>query len=54
MPILQIGEMCKLISAEMRESNPQIDWSGWCGIRDIMAHQYTNLDCVFCIQLEIK
>lgn len=44
MPIMQIGELCKLISKDMKESNSQIDWRGWCGVRDIMAHQYTNLD----------
>ena len=44
MPIMQIGELCKLVSNDTRESNPQIDWRGWCGVRDIMAHQYTNLD----------
>ena len=44
MPILQIGELCKLISDEMRESISDVDWSGWCGVRDILAHQYTNLD----------
>ena len=44
MPILQIGELCKLISSDLRETKPDVDWSGWCGVRDIMAHQYTNFD----------
>ena len=44
MPVMQIGELCKLVSDETREANSYIDWRGWCGIRDIMAHQYTNLD----------
>lgn len=44
MPIMQIGELCKLISDEMREEHKEVDWKGWCGVRDIIAHQYTNLD----------
>lgn len=45
MCILQIGELCKIISNELRESEKQIPWKAWCGIRDIFAHQYSNLDC---------
>ena len=45
MPIMQIGELCKLISEEMREEYNHVDWRGWCGVRDILAHQYTKLDC---------
>lgn len=22
-----------------------VPWKEWCGIRDIFAHQYSNLDC---------
>lgn len=44
MPILQIGELCKLVSEEFRVKYATVDWRGWCGIRDIMAHQYVNLD----------
>lgn len=44
MPVLQIGELCKLISNDLRESHQEVDWHGWCGIRDVFAHQYTNLD----------
>lgn len=44
MCILQIGELCKLISDELRELETSIPWKSWCGIRDIFAHQYSNLD----------
>lgn len=44
MCILQIGELCKVVSDELRESEKQIPWKAWCGIRDIFAHQYSNLD----------
>lgn len=44
MCILQIGELCKAVSDEMRTGEPAIPWKEWCGIRDIFAHQYSNLD----------
>ena len=44
MCILQIGELCKIISEEMRVEEKAIPWKEWCGIRDIFAHQYSNLD----------
>lgn len=44
MCILQIGELCKIVSEEIREKERNIPWREWCGIRDIFAHQYSNLD----------
>lgn len=44
MCILQIGELCKAVSDEMREEETAVPWKEWCGIRDIFAHQYSNLD----------
>ena len=44
MCILQIGELCKVISSELREDQPDIPLKQWCGIRDIFAHQYSNMD----------
>lgn len=44
MCILQIGELCKVISEELRMQEKVIPWKEWCGIRDIFAHQYSNLD----------
>lgn len=44
MCILQIGELCKIVSDEMRVNEKEIPWKEWCGIRDIFAHQYSNLD----------
>ncbi len=44
MCILQIGELCKLVSFDIRNEFKQIPWRSWCGIRDIFAHQYSNLD----------
>ena len=44
MCILQIGKLCKVISEELKDSEKKIPWRAWCGIRDIFAHQYSNLD----------
>ena len=44
MCILQIGELCKVVSDELRSENSDIPWKEWCGIRDIFAHQYSNID----------
>lgn len=45
MCILQIGELCKVISEELRTQEKTVPWKEWCGIRDVFAHQYSNLDC---------
>ncbi len=45
MCILQIGELCKVISEELRTQEKSVPWKEWCGIRDVFAHQYSNLDC---------
>lgn len=44
MCVLQIGELCKLIFDDLRRSEKVVKWRSWCGIRDIFAHQYSNLD----------
>ena len=45
MCILQVGELCKVVSEELKEQKKTIPWKEWCDIRDIFAHQYSNLDC---------
>ena len=44
MCILQIGELCKVVSEDLKREENTIPWKEWCGIRDIFAHQYSNLD----------
>ena len=44
MCILQIGELCKSITEDLRNQETQVPWKQWCGIRDIFAHQYSNMD----------
>ena len=44
MCVLQIGELCKALSKEFRNNETTIPWREWCGIRDIFAHQYAEMD----------
>lgn len=44
MCVLQIGELCKVVSNDLRDEEREIPWRAWCGIRDIFAHQYSSLD----------
>lgn len=44
MPILQIGELAKNLSDELRKENKDIPWREVMGMRDIFAHHYGSLD----------
>ena len=35
-----IGEICKRVSQDVREQNPQIDWRKLINFRDFLAHNY--------------
>ena len=43
MCVLQIGELAKALKMDFRDSHSEVNWRGWCGIRDIFAHQYGDL-----------
>ena len=44
MPILQIGELSKALTQEMRQLHPDIPWSWIVGMRDIAVHHSGALD----------
>ena len=44
MPILQIGELSKALTQEMRQLHPDIPWSQIVGMRDIAVHHYGAWD----------
>ena len=39
-----IGEACRNISRQTRESHPEVEWSGAIGTRDRVLHQYFRID----------
>ena len=42
MPILQIGELSKTLTEEIRQAHPDIPWRKIAGMRDIAAHHYES------------
>lgn len=44
MPILQIGELSKMLSQEFLNEEIQIPWKMIMRMRDIVAHHYGSLD----------
>jgi uncharacterized protein with HEPN domain len=42
--LAEIGEAVKLLPPELLARHPDVDWRGWAGLRDMVSHQYFNLD----------
>ena len=43
MTLINIGEMVKLLSDDMRQNNPAIPWRSISGLRNVTAHGYQTL-----------
>ena len=43
MTLINIGELVKLVSDEIRQSNPSVPWRSIAGMRDVAAHGYMTL-----------
>ena len=41
-----VGEATKNLSEGFRNANPDIDWRGMAGFRDVLIHQYFGIDLV--------
>jgi uncharacterized protein with HEPN domain len=39
-----IGEATKRISEELRSLNPRVPWSDMAGMRDVLVHDYIDVD----------
>lgn len=42
--VTELGEAAKKLPTDVTDRNPEIDWSGICGLRDVVAHRYFNVD----------
>jgi uncharacterized protein with HEPN domain len=42
--LTEIGEAVKLLPPELLARHPAVDWRGWAGLRDVVSHQYFNLE----------
>jgi uncharacterized protein with HEPN domain len=42
--IMIIGEAARHISSSLREANPEIPWSSIIGMRNILIHEYFEID----------
>ncbi len=38
-----IGEICKRLAQEIRDTNPQVDWRKLINFRDFLAHNYESI-----------
>ncbi|MBC7802053.1 MAG: DUF86 domain-containing protein [Gemmatimonadaceae bacterium] len=41
--LTEIGEAVKLLPTEIPTKYPDVDWRGWAGLRDVIAHQYFDI-----------
>jgi uncharacterized protein with HEPN domain len=42
--LTELGEAAKAIPEETRARYPDVEWKGFAGLRDMMAHQYFGID----------
>ena len=43
MTVINIGELIKSISEDMRKKHPEVPWKAIAGMRDVTAHKYQTL-----------
>jgi len=43
MTLINIGELVKLLSDDLRNNNPSVPWRAIAGLRDVTAHGYQTL-----------
>ena len=44
MCVIQIGELVGRLSADFKEKNSNVDWTGIKAFRNVQAHDYENVD----------
>jgi uncharacterized protein with HEPN domain len=42
--LAEIGEAVKLLPPDILAKHSEVDWRGWAGLRDMVAHQYFSIE----------
>ncbi len=42
--LTELGEATKAIPDDVRQRHKEVDWKGFAGLRDLMAHRYFGID----------
>jgi uncharacterized protein with HEPN domain len=42
--LIELGEAVKAIPEDVRQRYPEVDWKGFAGLRDMIAHRYFGID----------
>jgi uncharacterized protein with HEPN domain len=42
--LIELGEAVKAIPEEVRQRHPAVDWKGFAGLRDMLAHRSFGVD----------
>ena len=42
--LIELGEAAKAIPDDIRQRYPELDWKGFAGLRDMIAHRYFGID----------
>lgn len=42
--LIELGEAAKTIPDDVRQRYPEVDWKGFSGLRDMIAHWYFGID----------
>ena len=42
--LMELGEAVKALPQAVRQRHPEVDWKGFAGLRDLVAHQYFGID----------
>ena len=50
MTTINVGELIKNVTGDLRKEHPEIPWKAIAGMRDITAHKYQTLRMEGCIQ----
>jgi uncharacterized protein with HEPN domain len=42
--LTELGEAVKALPSGVLRRHPEVDWKGFAGLRDLIAHQYFGMD----------